>query len=34
MPTEQSFRLNDMNGLLPEFGKAGKKNEQFSVAIG
>ena len=33
MPTEHSVRLNDMYGLFPEFGKAGKKNEKFSVAI-
>ena len=33
MPTEQGIRLNDMHGLLPEFGKVGKKHEQEAVLV-
>ena len=33
MLTKQSFRLNNMHGLLPEFGKAGKKHEQEAVLV-
>jgi len=33
MPTEQSVRLNDMHGLLPKFGKAGKKDKQEVVLV-
>ena len=34
MPTQEGVRLNDMNGLFPGCGKAGKKDEPETVGIG
>ena len=33
VPTKERIRLDDMNGLLPEFGKTGKKHEQQTIVF-
>ena len=34
MPAQEGVRLNDMNGLFPGSGKAGKKDEPDAIGIG
>jgi hypothetical protein len=34
MPTEQGVRLDNEEGLLPELGTAGQKDQSNAIAIG